>query len=140
MVDARPTWALVLEAATQLDERGHSPFELIAEVQRRDPARERETIQPVVQGMTANAGKGPLSPCGKVLLRVDRGYYKLRDVASEASAAPPRRTQTTDAGSRLRRGRNLGHAELRARLDALIANFDHCVEVYDSSVPFTRIG
>jgi hypothetical protein len=59
MADARPTWALVLEAANQLAERVGSPFtlsDLIAEVQRRDPARGRGTISPVVEGMTANAG------------------------------------------------------------------------------------
>ncbi len=44
--------------------------ELIAEVQWRDPAGRCGTIAPVVQGMTAKAGKGPESPCGRVVLRV----------------------------------------------------------------------
>jgi len=70
-------------AATQLAEDVGSPFtlsELIAEVQRRDPARGRGTISPVVQGMTANAGRGPESLCGKVFLRVGHGRYVVRDV------------------------------------------------------------
>ena len=143
VADARPTWALVLEAATQLAERLGSPFtlsELIAEVQRRDPARGRGTISPVVQGMTANAGKGPESPCGKVFLRVGHGRYTLRDVAGETLPTLARRTHTADSRLPLRRARRLGQAEVRARLDGLIADFDHCVVVYDRSVPFTRSG
>jgi len=79
------SWTLVLEASIQLAEGVGSPFtlsELIAEVQRRDPARRHGTISPVVQGMTANAGKGPESPCGRVFLRVGHGRYVLRDVAN----------------------------------------------------------
>jgi hypothetical protein len=67
--------------ATQLAEGVGSPFtlsELIAVVQRRDPAGGRRTISPVVQGMAANAGKGPESLCGKVFLRVGNGRYVLR--------------------------------------------------------------
>lgn len=142
MTDGRPTWSLVFEAATQLSEHGPSPFklsELIAQVQLRDPGRGRGTISPVVQGMTANAGKGPLSPCGKVLLRVEHGYYKLQVASSEAEPAPGG-MQPPKPRLRPRRGRTLGHSELQARLVALIADFDHCVEVYDSSVPFTRTG
>jgi hypothetical protein len=33
--------------------------------------------------MTANAGKGPPSPCGKPLFRVSRGVYVLRDLDQE---------------------------------------------------------
>lgn len=81
MSDGRATWELVLGAARGLGARGRSfrLSELVAEVHRVDPTRGRGSIQPVVQGMTANAGKGPPSPCGKVLHRVDHGYYALRD-------------------------------------------------------------
>ena len=44
-----------------------------------DPARERSTIQPAVQGMTVNAGIGPRSRIGKPLERVGHGMYILRE-------------------------------------------------------------
>src|SRR5438477_11460089 len=87
MNDLRATWQLVVEAAEQLTARGRATFklsELVTEVQHADPARGRTTIQPVVQGMTANAGMGPASPCGKVLVRVEHGYYKLRGATETA--------------------------------------------------------
>jgi hypothetical protein len=124
MSDARPTWMLVIEAAKR-------------QVQSHDSARARGTIQPVVQGMTANAGKGPPSPCGKVFLRIDHGFYKIRDLDEAVptiSSAPPR--PSIPRG----RARGLGRTEVRSRLDALIADFDECVEAYDRLVPFTRSG
>ena len=81
MTDSRPTWELVLEAANDLTRRGLTPFELralILEVQKRDPRRAREVVQPTIQSMTVNAGKGPLSRAGKPLERVRHGYYQLR--------------------------------------------------------------
>ena len=74
-----PTWELVLAAARHLSvTQGEFRLsQLISEVQLIDPARDRGTIQPVVQGMTANAGKGPPSPCGKPLTRVDHGVYRM---------------------------------------------------------------
>ena len=74
-----PTWELVLAAARHLSvTQGEFRLsQLISEVQLIDPARDRGTIQPVVQGMTANAGKGPPSPCGKPLSRVDHGVYRM---------------------------------------------------------------
>lgn len=137
--DHRATWALVLAAAENLSLRGRTPFklsDLIADVQLADPTRGRGTIQPVVQGMTENAGKGPASPCGKVLLRVDHGLYTLRDAVGVPAARRPQPQQS----NRRRRARTLGYAEVRGRVDALVADFDRCVETYDASVPFTRSG
>jgi hypothetical protein len=138
MVDGRPTWMLVIEAAERLTAAGHSPFKLsrlITEVQAFD-WRARDTIQPVVQGMTLNAGKGPESPCGKPLRRVDRGYYKLSDQSdSEAPVERPR--PTTRPG---RRSLAVGRGEVRKRVESLIAEFDPCAVAYDRSVPFSRSG
>lgn len=134
---------LVIEAATGLTARGRSPFklsDLIAVVQGMHSTRERGTIQPVVQGMTANAGKGTASPCGKVLFRVDRGFYELREGAGADLATADARPDVRRAAPRARRSRSLGQAELEARVAALIADFDVCVDVYDSSTPFTRVG
>lgn len=92
MSDGTPTWQLVLTAAARLAAAGDRSFrlgEIVAEVQRGDPARGRGTIQPVVQGMTANAGTGPPSPCGKPLLRVGHGLYRLADDADGSAAGPP---------------------------------------------------
>lgn len=87
--DARPTWMIVLEGARSLTETGRPSFalaELIEYVQRRDASRARTSIQPVVQGMTANAGTGPAQPCGGVLSRVRRGFYALT-ARAEATAS-----------------------------------------------------
>lgn len=143
MTDARPTWELVLEAAKRLTADGKSTFklaELIAALQKVDPTRQRSSIQPVVQGMTVNAGKGPESPCGKVLARVDHGYYALRADVGDVASLAPRPAPATVKASRGRRAKTLGPAEIRARLDDLIGNFDICVETYDRLVPFTRGG
>jgi hypothetical protein len=76
----RPTWQLVLEVAESLRAINHVTFslaDLVAGVQRIDPSRARGAIQPVIQGMTLNATGGPLQPCGKVLMRVQQGWYRL---------------------------------------------------------------
>jgi hypothetical protein len=89
MATPEPTWRLVLTAARDLHRRQREfrLQDLIAEVQRLDPTRERGTIQPTVQGMTVNAGIGPPSPCGKPLRRVDRGLYEYigEDVSGDQS-------------------------------------------------------
>ena len=75
------TWRLVLIAVTELLHSGSEEFtlhEVVTTVQRKDPARDRTTIQPTVQGMTVNAGTGPPSPCGKPLERIRHGVYAVR--------------------------------------------------------------
>lgn len=83
-----PTWKLILWAVEQLAV-GKGEFRLddiIRKVQERDPDRGRPTISPVVQGMTSNAGKGPLSPCGQPLFRISHGLYRLNgDVGGGSS-------------------------------------------------------
>jgi hypothetical protein len=96
-----------------------------------DPNRGSGTIQPTVQGMTVNAGKGPPSPPGKILQREDRGSYSLLALPShklERAALSPRRAQL------------LTESELRARVVGLIDTFDACVAQFDHSVPFTKVG
>jgi hypothetical protein len=46
-------------------------------VQRLEPDQARTSIQPVVQGMTRNAGRGPQQPCGKVRMRTDQGWDRV---------------------------------------------------------------
>jgi hypothetical protein len=80
MTDTRPTWELVIEAAEDLTRRGVTPFELqtlIRAVQDRDPSRSRQSIQPIIQGLTKNAGTGPPSRGGKPLERTGHGLYVL---------------------------------------------------------------
>jgi hypothetical protein len=82
MADGRPTWQLILEAAERVTAAGNAPFkleDLITEVQRMDPSRERGSIQPIVQGMTVNVGKGSRSSAGRtVFRRTDHGCYELQ--------------------------------------------------------------
>jgi hypothetical protein len=164
MAVSAPTWQLVLTVARDLSARGRSTFklaDLIEGVQRLDPERARGSISPVVQGMTVNAGKGPPSPCGKVLLRVDHGWYQLRTEASvvddgfavvpappiaevSAGPSPPGGANAWEGlaagrGSR-RHNRRHGSDVVRERVKGVIAEFDHCVDAYDRAVPFTRSG
>ena len=136
-----PTWRLVLSAAERLTAAlGEFRLQdLVAEVQRMDPARGRGTIQPVVQGMTSNAGSGPPSPCGKPLLRVGHGLYKLAEGSVDSShrtSAPARVT----GGRRTPWTRSRNAAEVDSRLAGLIAEFPACVDAYDKLVPFQRVG
>jgi hypothetical protein len=136
-----PTWRLVLSAAERLTaSRGEFRLQdLVVEVQRMDPGRGRGTIQPVVQGMTSNAGSGPPSPCGKPLVRVGHGVYKL----AKGSADLPHETGPLPRPSVDRRaswGRSRNAAEVTSRLGGLIAEFPACVYAYDRLVPFRRVG
>jgi hypothetical protein len=143
MAHGRPTWVLVLEAAERLTDAGRSSFplaELVAEVQRLDPSRERGSIQPVVQGMTINAGKGRESPCGKVLERVQHGYYRLAEGLSPVPVSARGDRPGRRVGRRTERTVGIVEQDLRTRLDGLVAEFDACVEHYDRLVPFTRRG
>jgi len=125
-----------------LSQKSAAPFKLstlIAEVQARDASRGRESIQPVVQGMTVNAGKGPTSPCGKALERVGHGYYIL---LGSATPSVVREALTLDEGKSrsVRRIGNLSAVELRGRIDNLRSRFVEYADLYDHSVPFTRTG
>lgn len=87
--DPRPTWQLLLDAARSLTASGKPIFaraDLIADVHRVDPTRERGSIDPIIQGMTINAMGGPRSACGEVFVKVERGRYRLAD---PRSAPPP---------------------------------------------------
>lgn len=136
-----PTWRLVLLAARRLDDIA-AEFrlqDLVAEVQRMDPARGRPTIQPVVQGMTANATGGPASPCGKRLLRTGHGMYKL------AAGTDPEASGAHDPDREARPGHLPGGkawraAEVARRLADVTRDFATCVEAYDRQVPFQRSG
>jgi hypothetical protein len=89
-----PIWKLVLQAAGVLDEGRGSNFRLqslIALIQTTYPSCDRTSIQPIVQGMTVNAGEGPPSPCGKPLERVSHGVYRLREHHELMKVPPPTR-------------------------------------------------
>jgi hypothetical protein len=80
MTDDRFTWELVIESARSLERSGSPVFqlsEMIRAVQNLDGTRGRGSIQPVIQGMTINAGKGPAQSCGKVFRRVGHGQYEF---------------------------------------------------------------
>jgi len=131
------TWELVLNAARKLKRSGRTPFkleDLVVEVHRVDPERDRSTIQPIVQGMTDNAKKGPRSACGVLLHRVERGFYELLSDDTAATASHPTKPRMRPAA----RTRILTQEELQARIEGLIADFVSCVETYDAESPFRR--
>lgn len=136
-----PTWRLVLLAAQRLGAvTGEFRMQdLVAEVQRTDPARGRSSIQPVIQGMTANAGSGPASPCGKPLTRAGHGVYRIGAATHEETAgadgAQRGAALTRPAGSMAARA-----AEVAGRLAGVTRDFAGCVESYDRQVPFQRSG
>lgn len=140
---SEPTWQLVLQAARDLVVGGQATFELkelIAAVQQVDSERGRGSISPVVQGMTVNAGKGPPSPCGKVLVRVDHGRYRLATPddgsASEATAHGGTPTRPRSLAGRARTRSTL----VDQRVRGVMEQFEQCVDAYDDRVPFTRSG
>ena len=140
----KPTWQLVLDAAGRLA-AANGDFrlqELVAEVQRIDPARGRGTIQPTVQGMTVNAGTGPSSPCRKPLRRTGHGWYTLADGHARPVPVgdPHPRPVTVASAAGTSHGRTSRDASVAARVDGVIANFADCVSAYDRLVPFVRVG
>src|SRR3954463_4048768 len=101
MASTEPTWRLVLDAARRLGGGGRSFTReaLLHEVRRMDPDRGDGTIGPTLQGMTANASGGPLSPCGTPLRRVERGVYRLANEVQEAAATKPSPTKAAARSS-----------------------------------------
>jgi hypothetical protein len=140
VADSRPTWQLVLEVARGLSAR-HSSFRLadiVEGVQRIDPPRPRTSIQPIVQGMTSNAGRGPKQPCGKVLLRTDHGWYR---VLPEGFAYRPATVSATRPSRRPTSPRRSGSPiDVSQRVTDVIDRFDDLVAEYDRSGPFRRSG
>jgi hypothetical protein len=139
-----PTWKLVLDAAGRLAAvSGEFRLQdLVVEVQRADSGRGRSTIQPVVQGMTANAGSGPPSPCGKPLLRTGHGRYTLTRLQGSQSAMPAdgRPAAAVRPADGMRRSRAARDAEVATRVESVIATFADCLDAYDRLVPFRRAG
>lgn len=130
----------MLEVARRLsaDRNSFRLADIVEGVQRVDASRARTSIQPVVQGMTSNAGRGPQQPCGKVLLRTDHSWYRLLPdgfVDAPATTRAPRRqvprrdpnapTVAIDVGERVRE---------------VVERFDELVVEYDRTVPFQRSG
>lgn len=137
----QPIWQFVLHAATKLDQ-SHGDFrmkELITEIQKSKPELGRPSIQPVVQGMTSNAGSGPPSPCGKPLLRVEHGLYRLQRNLSDAES---RETERKHAPLTARAGqvRQWKVEEIDRRIAEVTDSFSSCLDAYDRQVPFVRNG
>ena len=137
----KPIWQLVLDAASKL--QGISGDfrlkQLVEEVQREHPSLGQSSIHPVVQGMTSNAGKGPLSPCGKPLYRVQYGLYRLQvqdlDSGSLNRKMSPAIQKRDISSPRVQKSKVLAE-----RFDGVIAEFSICLDVYDRQVPFVKNG
>lgn len=137
----QPTWKLILMVAERLQtESGDFRLtQIINGVQQLDRNREWTSIQPVVQGMTGNVGKGPSSPCGQPLVRISRGMYRLGNAVPEVE---PRSTkeQRPFAQSRSSLSKTGGGNEVERRVAGVIDEFAICLETYDQRIPFTRSG
>jgi len=80
MEESEPkTWQLVIQAAQVLSNRSDTfrLSEIIKEVRKIDPGKEWSSIQPIVQGMTRDVGKGPTGKGGKPFIKVSRGVYRF---------------------------------------------------------------
>ena len=137
----QPIWQFVLHAATKLNE-SQGDFrmkELIKEIQKSKPELGRPSIQPVVQGMTSNAGSGPTSPCGKPLLRVHHGLYRLQQLLSVSDS---HETERNHVPKIVRTGlvRQRKVEEIERRIEDVTTNFSSCLDAYDQQVPFVRNG
>jgi hypothetical protein len=136
-----PTWKLILIVARRL-QSGSGDFSLnqvIKEVQRLDRTRERTSIQPVVQGMTANAGKGPPSPCGQPLMRISHGIYRFDEAIPEVQPQSTNKSRAF-AQSRAYSSKTRGGDEVERRIAGVIDELSTCLETYDQRIPFTRSG
>ena len=143
MADPRATWKLVLPVVRGLTAQGRTTFllaDIVEGVQGLDHDRARSSIQPVVQGMARNAGRGPQQPCGKVLLRTDHGWYRVLAAGEleELAAAQP----TSGPRGRWRSSsyRAQPRPDIPRRVSEVIQRFDELVAECDRSVPFRRRG
>ena len=140
MADSRPTWQLVVEVASTLS-AGPGSFrlaEIVQAVQHLDPSRARSSIQPVVQGMTINAGKGPQQPCGKVLVRTGHGWYQLHSPPTDTTTGETVEVRGQAPITRTARARVI--VDVDQRVSDVIQRFDELVTDYDRAVPFRRSG
>jgi hypothetical protein len=140
VADLRPTWQLVLEVTRRLSAERNSLrlADIVNGVQQMDASRARTSIQPVVQGMTSNAGRGPQQPCGKLLLRTDHGWYRLLPngfVDAPVTTPAPRRV-----ASRRDQHTSASTIDVAKRVSEVIHNFDQLVTEYDRTAPFQRNG
>lgn len=137
----QPTWRLILKVAEglQTESEAFRLTQIVKGVQQLDPSRGWTSIQPVVQGMTANAGKGPPSPCGRPLVRVSHGIYRLGinepEIEPQSTKVP--RSSTKSSASRSKNG---GIDEVKRRVANVIDEFAICLDTYDQRIPFTRSG
>ncbi|MBW2078976.1 MAG: GIY-YIG nuclease family protein [Deltaproteobacteria bacterium] len=76
-------WKLIESCAHELTEIGNTPFtrsDLIKCVRRKNPRYEKNSINPIIQGITDNLRGGALGAVGKDILHsVGRGLFVLRD-------------------------------------------------------------
>lgn len=129
-------WQLLLKAAEELAAAGGSPFgrqDLIRAVHRTDPDRPKHSLNPTIQGMTANAPGGIRVACGPVFRRVGRGLYELLS-ESERNGLPQK--PPSDG----LRGRRSPTSKTKERVDELISGFDEYAALYDRQFPFTKAG
>lgn len=139
-----PTWELVLQVAKQLVLDGCSTFKLaqiVDGVKALDPGRRRTSIQPVVQGMTWKAGRGPQQPCGKVFRRTERGWYRFLTDAELEQVEEEKVLEWNGRAARFGpRPPRQARPDLKQRIAEVIEHFDELVEEYDRRVPFRRSG
>lgn len=137
----QPTWRLILTVAQRLQtESGAFRLaQIVNGIKQLDPSRGWTSIQPVVQGMTANAGKGPTSLCGQPLARVSHGIYRLSiavvEVETKSTKAP-----RPFARSGISHSKAGGVTEVERRVAGVIEEFAMCLDTYDQRIPFTRSG
>lgn len=79
----KPNWVLLTECAESLTRRGITSFtrrQLVACVQEKHPDRDRNSLSPMIQGMTINAPGGSPGGLGKKgFFRLSRGLYEIYD-------------------------------------------------------------
>src|SRR5438067_823320 len=91
MVEGRENWRLILEATRSLTAAGRSPFgriEVYEWIWERFPRadHDRGSLDPIFQGMIANAPGGPTGAGGTPLRRVNPGQYVLSAAAGTTAA------------------------------------------------------
>lgn len=87
----RPNWELIKAATEELAARSQLPFtrkQLIEQLQKQHPDRQRGSLDPMIQGMTVNLKGGAPGAVGHECLRsVGRGLFVL-DGSSEGKSSP----------------------------------------------------
>jgi len=128
----KPNWIVLKECGEELTKKGITPFtrqDLIKCVQSKYPDRGKDSLNPMIQGMTVNLkGGAPGGEGKKVFFRVKRGLFKLYD-EKDTSLTYDHTNQTLETPSNPQPAQPILPTEIHVDQPSEIANRRNLLDV-----------